>query len=108
MVNLWRGIRFGLLVIFMAVLFIGLVLVTVSKAGGFNDSPHNWRNSPNNWDNSSHNWNNSRHNFNNSVNKFNNDRIIRGNSGKPSGFAVPKSGGGVNYFDLDGTRRGWR
>ena len=35
------------------------------------------------------------------------DRIMRDNSGNPTGYAVPKSDGGANIYDLDGNREGY-
>ncbi|MCA3277292.1 MAG: hypothetical protein ING26_17405 [Roseomonas sp.] len=70
-------------------------------------SPFNWQNSPQNWDNSPLNWRNSPNNWENSPQRFGNDRIIRGPTGSPEGYAVPRQDGGVNFFGLDGNRRGY-
>jgi hypothetical protein len=73
----------------------------------WDSSPYNGKNSPYTWENSSHNGKNSPHNRDNSPYKWDNDRIIRDNQGRTKGYAAPKSGGGVNYFDFDGNRRGY-
>lgn len=83
-----------------------LVSINVS-AGDWNSNPNNWDNSVHNWNNSPYNWNNNPNNWSNNPNRFGNERIIRDNSGAPSGYTVPKPDGGVNYFDLDGTRKGY-
>lgn len=67
-------------------------------------SPYNYDNNPNNYDNSSRKYENSPRNYDNSPNKYGNERIIRDNDGEPTGYAVPKPNGGVNYFDFDGNR----
>lgn len=59
-----------------------------------------WEDSPNNWENSEHNWENS-------PNNWDSDRVIRDNSGNPTGYAVPNSNGVINIFDLDGNRDGY-
>jgi hypothetical protein len=65
-----------------------------SARTGWDSSPYNWKNSPHHWDNSPH--------------KYNNDRIIRDNQGNATGYAVPKDDGGVNYYDLEGNRTGYK
>ena len=74
----------------------------------WDSSPHNWQNSPHNWENSPYNWKNSPHNWDNSPYKWDNDRIIRDNQGKRKGYAVPKEDGGVNYYDFEGNRNGYK
>lgn len=89
---------------------IAILLMSVAfnaAADDWNTSPNNWNNSPNNWDNSPNNWNNSPNNWNNSPNRWGNERIIRDNSGNPTGYAVPKADGGVNFYDSNGNRRGY-
>jgi hypothetical protein len=76
-------------------------------AQDWNSSPNNWDNSPNNWENSPNNWNNSPNNWNNSPNNFGNERIIRDVDGSVKGYAVPKANGGVNFYDNQGTRKGY-
>ena len=66
-----------------------------------------WEDSPNNWENSEHNWDNSSNNWENNPNNWDSDRVIRDNSGNPTGYAVPKSNGGTNIYDLDGNRKGY-
>lgn len=66
-----------------------------------------WENSPNNWDNSPNNWENSRNNWENSPNNWDSDRVIRDNSGNPTGYAVPNSNGVINIYNLDGNREGY-
>ena len=66
-----------------------------------------WENSPNNWDNSPNNWENSPNNWENSPNNWDSDRVIRDNSGNPTGYAVPNSNGVINIYNLDGNREGY-
>ena len=60
----------------------------------------NWENSPMNWKNSPQNWDNS-------PQKWDNDRIILDNQGSATGYAVPKSDGGVNIYGFEGQRQGY-
>ncbi len=76
-------------------------------ANDWNSNPNNWRNSENNWENSSNNWNNSPNNWDNSPNRYGNERILRDAEGNAAGYAVPKDDGGVNFFDLQGNRKGY-
>ena len=82
-----------------------LVLADVTD---FNNSPNNFENSPNNFENSPNNFANSPLNFENNTNRVNNSRVIRDNEGNATGYAVPKSNGGVNYFDSSGHRTGYQ
>ena len=66
-----------------------------------------WENSHNNWDNSPNNWENSPNNWENSPNNWDSDRVIRDNSGNPTGYAVPNSNGVINIYNLDGNREGY-
>ena len=66
-----------------------------------------WEDSPNNWENSEHNWDNSSNNWENNPNNWDSDRVIRDNSGNPTGYAVPNSNGVTNIYDLDGNREGY-
>lgn len=93
----------------MKLVLIAAILAYSSSVGAqdWDSSPYNWENSPNNWNNSPSNWNNSPSNWDNSPSKWGNDRIIRDNSGNPSGYAVPKPNGGVNFYDNQGNRRGY-
>ncbi len=52
-------------------------------------------------------WASSPFNWQNSPQRFGNDRIIRGPTSSPEGYAVPRQDGGVNFFGFDGTRRGY-
>ena len=88
-------------------LLILLTPLSLHAGTAWEDSPYNWDNSENNWDNSSNNWENSPNNWENSPNNWNSDRIIRDNSGNPTRYAVPKSDGGANIYDLDGNREGY-
>lgn len=74
----------------------------------WNNSPYNYQNSEMNYKNSPMNYNNSPMNYENSPMNYNSERIIRDNSGRATGYAVPKSDGGVNYFDLHGHREGYQ
>jgi hypothetical protein len=94
----------------IAILFSALVAapqLAWAQVMDWSSSPFNWQNSPHNWDNSPHNWRNSPNNWENSPHRFGNDRIIRGPTGTPEGYAVPKPDGGINFFGLDGTRQGY-
>ena len=54
------------------------------------------------------------HSNNNPYNSLNNpynsssNRIIRDEDGRATGYAVPRSDGGVNYFDSNGNRTGYQ
>ena len=79
------------------------------------NSPQNWQNSPNNWQNSSQNWQNSSQdwknspqNWQNSGNNYNNTNGIYDTTGDRAGYSVPTANGGINYFNNDGSRRGYR
>lgn len=74
----------------------------------WNNSPMNYQNSEINYENSPMNYNNSPMNYENSPMNYNSERIIRDNSGEAMGYAVPKSDGGVNYFDMEGHRQGYQ
>lgn len=92
----------------MRSLILALCLFSqLAIAQDWNSSPYNWNNSPNNWENSSNNWKNSPNNYNNSEIKYGNERIIRDGSGNSKGYAVPKSDGGVNFYDVNGNRTGY-
>lgn len=71
------------------------------------DSPINPRNSTVNPENTSIYWRNNPVNPANSPIFPNNPRTIRDNDGNAVGYAVPKAGGGVNYFDYNGNRIGY-
>lgn len=90
---------------------IGLLTSMTVKADAppsWNNSPLNYQNSELNYENSPLNYNNSPLNYQNSPLNYNSERIIRDNSGKAMGYAVPKSDGGVNYFDMEGHREGYQ
>jgi hypothetical protein len=89
------------------IIFLTIPINVFAGVTSWEDSPYNWDNSENNWDNSPNNWENSPNNWENSPNNWNSDRIIRDNSGNPTGYAVPKSDGGANIYDLDGNREGY-
>jgi hypothetical protein len=92
---------------------LSLMLLTAMAGPGladstlWNNSPLNYENSPYNYENSSSNYNNSPMNWENSRSNVSSDRIIRNNEGEAIGYAVPKRDGGVNFFDLEGKRRGY-
>jgi hypothetical protein len=81
--------------------------VATAHAGSWENSPNNWANSPNNWANSPNNWANSPNNWANSPNNQYGGNRVYGNDGAAQGYAVPKAGGGTNYFDFNGNRRGY-
>ena len=94
-----------------SITIVVIILVSVYglvAAEDWNSNPNNWNNNPNNWDNNPNNWKNSPNNWDNSPNKWGNDRIIRDNSGNPTGYAVPKDDGGINIYDFNGNRRGYK
>ena len=93
--------------VFAAVLACALLLSSPAPAQDWNSNPNNWKNSSINWENSSINWKNNPNTWKNSPMKWGNDRIVRDTEGNPQGYAVPKKDGGVNFFDLDGNRRGY-
>ena len=79
------------------------------------NSPQNWRNSPDNWENSSQNWQNnsqnwqnSPQNWQNSGDNFNSTNGIYDSNGNRVGYSVPTPNGGINYFNNDGSRRGYQ
>ncbi len=74
----------------------------------WNNSPNNWQNSPQNWQNSSANWKNSPQNWENSANNYNNANGIHDSNGNRIGYTVPSADGGLNYFNNDGSRRGYQ
>jgi hypothetical protein len=79
----------------------------VSQSSPWNSSPNNRDNNSTNLQNSQHSWENSPANWANSKHNLESNRLIRDSSGKPIGYAVPKSDGGTNYFDFDGTRKAY-
>jgi len=79
--------------IFALVVVSFLIFIPFATAQDWKSSPYNWKNSPYNWENSPMRWDN--------------ERIIRDENGEPTGYAVPKRDGGVNFFDLEGKRRGY-
>jgi len=89
--------------------FIALLVLisTPVIAEDWNSNPNNWNNNPSKFKNTPNNWDNNPSNWKNSPNNFANPRIIRDNSGNPSGYAVPKEDGGINFFDQDGSRKGY-
>ena len=74
----------------------------------WHNSPNNWQNSSQNWQNSSQNWKNSAQNWQNSANNYNNANGIYDSSGNRVGYGVPSANGGLNYFNNDGSRRGYQ
>ena len=93
--------------LFLALYSASLLLIVHADVTNWANSPNNFENSPLNFQNSPNNFNNSPMNFQNNPMNLNSDRIIRDNSGHARGYAVPKSDGGVNYFDLQGHREGY-
>jgi len=84
-----------------------LLSTSVYADGPWESSPYNWENNSLNWDNSSLNWDNNSLNWDNNPNNWDSNRIIRNTDGDATGYAVPKTGGGVNYYDLKGDRKGY-
>lgn len=94
------------LICFLLVIFFPISL-PLATAQDWRSSPLNWRNNQLNWENSPLNWRNNPQNWQNNPMRWGNERIIRDNNGKPTGYAVLKRDGGVNFFDLKGNRRGY-
>jgi len=78
-----------------------------ASPNNWDNSPSNWANSSSNWENSPSNWANSSSNWENSPSNFGNTRITRDESGQPTGYAVPKADGGVNFYTPSGQRTGY-
>jgi hypothetical protein len=91
----------------LLVMFLGFAFSTGAVAQDWNSNPNNWVNNPNNWENNPNNWKNNKNNWENSSNRQGNERIIRDSNGNPTGYAVPKQDGGVNFYDNKGNRRGY-
>jgi hypothetical protein len=86
-----------------------------SSSQNWANSPQNWQNNPDNWQNSSQNWANSPQNWKNSpqnwqnnANNYNNNNGIYDRNGNRIGYSVPGVNGGINYFNADGSRRGYQ
>jgi hypothetical protein len=74
----------------------------------WNNSPDNWKNSRQNWQNNPDNWKNSPQNWQNSADNYNNANGIYDSRGNRIGYSVPTPNGGINYFNSDGSRRGYQ
>jgi hypothetical protein len=72
------------------------------------NSPDNWQNNSQNWQNSSQNWQNSPQNWQNSGDNYYSTNGIYDSSGNRTGYSVPTENGGINYFNNDGSRRGYQ
>ena len=72
------------------------------------NSPDNWKNSSQNWQNSWDNWKNSPQNWDNSGSNYNSTNGIYDSNGNRIGYIVPSADGGINYFNNDGSRRGYQ
>lgn len=83
------------------------LLIPINVNAQWNRSPTNFGNSPMNFENSRMNFNNSPLNFENSPMNLNSSRGIYDSNGDRTGYAVPRSDGGVNIFDNDGNRTGY-
>ena len=89
---------------------LSLLVATFSVSADptlWSQNPMNYANNPLNYQNSPLNYNNSPMNWENNPMNLNSHRIIRDNSGRAMGYAVPKPDGGVNYYDVDGDREGY-
>lgn len=101
-----------------ALVLIGVTFLVVNNNAlsqvGYGDnnpyanSPNNYANSPNNYANSPNNYENAPNNYENNPYNTNSNRIIRDNDGQATGYAVPRADGGVNYFNSNGGRSGYR
>jgi hypothetical protein len=102
-------------VLFLSTTFSGILACTVCFAQqNWETSPQNWRNSPDNWlnnsqnwENSSQNWKNNPQNWQNNPSNYNSTNGIYDSNGNRVGYSVPNANGGVNYFNNDGSRRGY-
>ena len=83
-------------------------LVNTAFAQLYENSPNRYENNLYNYNNSSSNYNNNPNNYENNLNNYSSNRIIRNESGNATGYAVPRSDGGVNYFDTNGNRTGYQ
>ena len=93
---------------FISFILICLSGISIADNTDFNNNPNNFENSPLNFENSPNNFHNSPNNFENSPNRYGNENIIRDNQGNAVGYEVEKSDGGVNYFNLNGERQGYK
>ena len=94
--------------IFTSIILAFLSCSSMADNMDFNNNPNNFENSPYNFENSPNNFQNSPNNFENSPNRYGNENIIRDNQGNAVGYGVEKSDGGVNYFNLNGERQGYK
>jgi hypothetical protein len=88
--------------------FVCAVCFAQTSQQNWANSPQNWQNNPQNWDNSPQNWKNNPQNWQNNPNNFHSTNGIYDSDGRRIGYAVPKANGGVNYFNNDGSRRGYQ
>ncbi len=92
----------------MKILLLLLILSSAAYAyDPLSGSPYNIDNNMYNPENSSLNPENSPLNPENSTLNPYSERIIRDPNGNPTGYAVPKDNGGVNFFDNNGNRTGY-
>ena len=89
-------------------LTITLALPCAAFAGAWGSNPSAWENNQANWENNKSNWQNSPNNPENRPNPFIKNNTTYDNQGKPNGYTVEKKDGGVNYFDQNGNRKGYR
>ena len=89
----------------------GMILVSTFSSSVFaqqgygEDSPYHSNNNPYASENSPYNSNNNPYNSLNNPYNSSSNRIIRDENGRATGYAVPRSDGGVNYFDYSGEGR---
>jgi hypothetical protein len=72
------------------------------------ESSQNWANNPQKWQNRPDNWKNSPQNWDNSGSNYNSTNGIYDSNGNRIGYIVPSADGGINYFNNDGSRRGYQ
>jgi hypothetical protein len=95
----------------MKKLIVSMILVSTFSSSVFaqqgygEDSPYHSNNNPYASENNPYNSNNNPYNSNNNPYNSNSNRIIRDENGRATGYAVPRSDGGVNYFDYSGEGR---
>jgi len=79
-----------------------------NSSQNWRNSPGNWQNSSQNWQNSSQNWQNNPQNWQNNANNYNQANGVYDSNGGRTGYSVPSANGGMNYFNNDGSRKGYQ
>ena len=85
-----------------------LIFASQVHSQGYESSPYNYKNSANNYENSSYNYKNSPNNYENSQFNYNSNNGIYDNAGNRTGYSVEKQDGGVNLYNNNGYRYGYK